>query len=193
MPGVEPPGLLKAAGALSILSVVGVLLYAVAQSVTGTGGLETRGIAAAYLAVLHFVLPFVVFYTITANSPLSRLAIAAYVLILSTATMAGKGLLGELQFDPVHKAFAAVAVSVVVFYWLFGSARMRFYYAAISNKPMSPDLASRAEELHGGNWLSPKARESLAWFLDHMETIVLVGFIVAAIYAFVSTTNLSPD
>jgi len=188
-PEVEPPGLLKAIGAFSVLSIVGVLIYTVTQSLAGV---EKRGFEAAYVAVLHFVLPFGVFYTISANSPLSRLAIAAYALILSSATVAGKGYLGSLQFAESHKVIVIAASLFALFAWLFGSPKMRFYYTSISNKPMPLDLAVRAEDLHGGNWLSSKAREKLSWFLDNLETLVLVGFILAAIYAFVSTTNLGP-
>ena len=183
-PEVEPPGLLKAVGALSILSVVGVLVYAVAQSVTGT---ETLGVEAAYVAMLHFVLPFGVFYAISANSPLSRLAIAAYAVILCSEAVVGKGFLGALQIDESRKIMFAAGILLSVFAWLYGSPKMRFYYTAIASKLMPADLASRAAELHGGNWLGPKARENLAWILGHLETIVLLGFIVVVVYAFVST------
>ena len=183
-PEVEPPGLLKAVGALAIMSVVAVLVYAVAQSVTGT---ETLGIEAAYVAVLHFVLPFGVFYTISANSPLSRMSIATYAVVLFSATVSGKGFLGALQIDETLKIIGAAGILLSVLTWLYGSPKMRFYYTAVSNKPMPLDLASRAEELHGGNWLSSKARETSAWFLDHLETTVLLGLIVVVIYAFVST------
>lgn len=183
-PEVEPPGLLKAVGALSIMSVASVLVYAVAQSVSGT---ETLGIEAAYVAMLHFALPFGVFYTISANSPLSRMAIATYAVILCSASVSGKGFLGALRIDETVKIIIAAGILLLVLAWLYGSPKMRFYYTAISNKPMPPDLASRAEELHGGNWLSSKARETIAWFLDHLETTVLLGFIVVAIYAVVST------
>lgn len=183
-PEVEPPGLLKAVGALSILSVVGVLVYAVAQSVSG---IEMLGIEAAYVATLHFVLPFGVFYAISANSPFSRLAIATYVVILCSATVSGKGFLGAVQIDETAKMVIAGGILLLVLVWLYGSPKMRFYYAAVSNHPMPPNLASRAKQLHGGSWLKPKARETLAWLLDHLETAVLLGLIVAAVYAVVST------
>jgi hypothetical protein len=35
--------------------------------------------------------------------------------------------------------------------------------------------------------LSRKARENLDWVLDHLETIVLLGFVVVVIYAFIGT------
>ena len=183
-PEVEPPGLLKAVGALSIMSIVSVLVYAVSQSASGT---ETLGIDAAYVAILHFVLPFGVFYAISANSPLSRLAIATYAVVFCSATVSGKGFLGALQIDETVNVLIAGCILLLVLTWLYGSPKMRFYYTAVSNKPMPPDLASRAEELHGGSWLSSKARETIAWFLDHLETTVLLGFIVVAVYAVVST------
>ena len=185
-PEVEPPGLLKLIGATSIFSVVGMLIYGVAVSISGSTS-DSVGVNAAYVVVLHFVLPLCAFYAISTNSPLSRSVIVTYILVLCAATIAGKGFLGELQIDQTYKTLATVVTLVAILAWLFGSPKMRFYYAAISNKPIPEDLVSRASELHGGNWLSPKARENIAWVLDHLETIVLLGFIVIVIYAFVST------
>jgi hypothetical protein len=185
-PEVEPPGLLKAVGATSFLSVVGMLFYGVAVSISGSSS-DSVGIEAAYVAVIHFILPLCAFYAISTNSPLSRIIVATYIVTLSSATIAGKGFLGELQIDETYKILVSAGILITVLSWLFGSPKMRFYFAAISNKPIPVDLVTRASELHGGNWLSPKAREKLAWFLGHMETIVLLGFIVAVIYAFVST------
>ena len=186
-PDVEAPGLLRAASAISIFSVIGMLVYAVAQSIT-TVNIEPDGVRAAYVALLHFVLPFVAFYTITTNSPLSRTVIVTYVVILSSATIAGKGFLGELPYDPIYKALIAAAVLVVILIWLYGSPKMRFYYAAVSDKPIPSDLIAREVELQHVTRLSPRARATIDWFLDHLQTIVLLGFIVTAVYAFVSTS-----
>ena len=182
-PDVEPPGLLKFVAAISIFSVIGMLVYAVAHSVGDTASSQPIGISAAYVALLHFILPLVTFYTVSSNSPLSRLVITIYIVTLCSATIAGKGLLGELQVDETYRTSIAVAILVVVLGWLLGSPKMRYYYAAISNKEIPKDLAARDAELQGGSWLSFRARIAIDWFLDHMETLVLLGFIALAFYA----------
>jgi len=183
-PDVEPPVLLKLVGGLSMFSVVGTLVYAVAVSMGDTGTYEPTGIEALYIAVLHFVLPFGVFYSINMNSPLSRPIIAVYTLVLSAATIAGEGFLGNLLSDDSLRLYAALAVAVPVLAWLFASPKMRFYYATISGKPLPPALEARANELRGGPWLSPRGRAVLEWFVDHMETLVLLGFIALVLIAF---------
>ena len=186
-PDVEPPALLKLVGALSIFSVVGALVYAVAQQMAVGGSAEVVGVEALYVAVLHFVLPFGVFYAINMNSPLSRLIIAVYTLVLSAATIAGKGFLGSLPVDDSLRLYATLAVALPVFGWLFASPKMRFYYATISGKPVPPDLKARADRLRAGPLLGPRGRSILEWFVDNMETAVLMGFLLLALYAYWST------
>ena len=149
-PDVEPPALLKLLGGLSMFSVAGTLVYAVARQLDMAGPGEVVGVEAIYVAVLHFVLPFGVFYAINMNSPLSRPIIALYALILSAATIAGKGFLGNLPVDDSIRLYATVAVALLVFGWLFGSPKMRFYYLTISGKPLPPELEARADELRAG-------------------------------------------
>jgi len=186
-PDVEPPALLKLVGALSIFSVVGALVYAVAQQMAVGGSAEVVGVEALYVAVLHFVMPFGVFYTINMNSPLSRLIIAVYTLVLSAATIAGKGFLGSLPVDDSLRLYATLAVALPVFGWLYGSPKMRFYYLTISGKPLPPELEARADQLRGGPLLGPRSRSILEWFVDNMETAVLMGFLLLALYAYWST------
>lgn len=185
-PEVEPPGLLRLLGATSILSVVGFLVYAVAQNLTRTGT-GAGGPEMAYVATLHFVLPLAAFYSITTNSRLSRIVITIYALTLGAATISGRGILGELPIDPAYRIAITAGALLITFAWLFGSPRIRYYYAALSDKPIPPDLASRESELQPKNWLSPKVRSAVVACLDYIETIVLLGFIVVVIYAFIST------
>ena len=183
-PDVEPPALLKVVGALSVFSVAGVLVYAISRSLAVGGGGEPSGAHAVYVAILHFVLPFGVFYTINMNSPLSRWIIAIYTVVLCSATIAGKGVLGDLPLDDSLRLYASLAVAVPVLGWLFGSPKMRFYYATISGKPVPPELEARADELRSGPWLEPRGRAILEWIVDHVETLVLFGFIAAVLLAF---------
>ena len=186
-PDVEPPALLKFVGALSVFSAVGVLVYAVAKTLAMGGASEPAGIDAIYVAVLHFVMPIGVFYTINVNSPLSRYIVGIYSLTLFLATVTGRGLLGNLPVDEATRLVISIAVLLSIVYWLFASPKMRFYYATIANRPIPEDLVHRAEDLRGGISLNPKVRVALEWVIDRMETAVLLGFIAAVLYAWWST------
>lgn len=183
-PEVEPPALLKLAGALSVFSAAASLVYAVFATLNSA---EPVGAEAAYIAVLHFVLPVCIFYTINVNSPLSRFAIGLYVITLSAATVLGKGFLGNLPIAETTRVVASAVGVVVILLWLFVSPKMRFYYSVIAGRPISEELGARAEELRGGVNLSPGVRTVLEWFVDRMETAVLLGFIAVVLYAWWST------
>ncbi|MGB5164563.1 MAG: hypothetical protein WBN09_12730 [Woeseiaceae bacterium] len=184
-PDVEPPFLLKFTGAVAVFSVVAFLAYAVKATL---GYDNSTPAEAAYVAILHFVLPVCILYTIHANSPISRIAIAAYAVTMGIATTLGKGLLGSLPIEEAPRVAASVTGLLIVLTWLFASPKMRYYYAVISNRPIPDDLRGRADELQGGVTLGRRARAALEWFVDSMETVVLVGFIVAVIVALLSTT-----
>ena len=184
-PDVGPPGLLRLVAALSIFSIIGVLVYAIAISITGIrSGPDPQ--SAAYVAVLHFLIPLGIAYTVGGNYPLSRLLIAVYVVTLSIATLAGIGFLGELQIDSSRKTIGTVAVLASTILWLFQSPKMRLYYALISGKPVPTDLVDRVDELTENTWLSPRATAAIDWFADNLETVVLLGFIAVTIFALIS-------
>lgn len=185
-PDIDPPGLLKLVSAVSIFSIVAFLVFAVGKAFV-FGGLDANAPEVAYVVMLHFILPFLAFYTVTNNSPLSRWVIALYSITLSGATIAGKGLLGDLSQHIDYRTEIAVGAMVIVMLWLFASPKMRFYYAAVSGKPPPPDLEARADELRPKDLLGAKGRAALDWLLGHAETMVLLGFIILAFYAFASS------
>lgn len=187
MPEVEPPGLLQAVGALSVLSVVGTLLYAIASTLAGMPSPDNVGVNAVYIAALHFLLPIGIIYTIATNSPLSRVLIAVYSVTLYFATLAGKGYLGRVPADEAIRLMMATGILVVVLFWLYRSAKMRLYYALVSGRPIPADLASRAAGLGGGAWLSPRRKAVLDRLADHLELLVVVGLIVACVMAYLGT------
>ena len=187
-PDVEPPGLLRLLAALAIFSVVGTMLYsALAMSpFPGTPAIDPD--KALYIAVLHFLLPIAVAYTIMMNHWVSRFLIFAYFVILYVATLMGKGVLGTVPIMSSTRTIVATAVFAVIIGWLFRGPRMRYYYALLADKPVPDDLVERGEELAGRNWLSSRTRNVIEWFADNLETVVLLGFVVVVIYAFLSTT-----
>ncbi len=186
-PDVDAPALLRMVGALSIFSIVGTLVYAVFTAISATGlshGVESGML---YIAVLHFVLPFVVLYTISTNSWLSRPFIALYNMILCGATIAGYGVLGSIEMNEILRFVFASAFLVMVVLWLYWSPAMRVYYAVISGRPIPEGLERYQNKLVAGSSLSPKWRGRIERLLEHMETLVMVGFIVVCIVVLATT------
>ena len=185
---VDAPALLRLVAVLSMISVVGTLIYGVVQALSATGssfvGAEREML---YVALLHFVLPFVVLYTISTNSWLSRPFIALYNLILYGATITGHGVLGSIDVSETLRFAIASALLLAVLLWLYASPTMRVYYAVIGGKPIPEGLEHKQERLVAGGSLSQKWRWRMEWLLEHMETLVMVGFIIACMIAFATT------
>ena len=187
-PGVRPPGLLSLLSVVALLSAIAGPMYAVATALDSMGVVSIGSYDAIYIAVLHFLLPLAVAYTVSTNSPLSRILIAIYSAILYAATLAGKGYLGNLDIGETALAVSATALFVAVQSWLFFSPKMRVYYALLADKPVPQGLESRVPELSGGFWLGEKSHAVFEWVADNLETVVLIGFILIAIFALVQTT-----
>lgn len=185
-PDISPPGLLRLVSVLSFLSVVGVLLYAIGITLTSLSFVQADPIEAAYIATLHFILPICIFYTVSTNSVLSRPLIGVYFATLYVATVGGVGFLGQLPIDNATKFASATFCLILVAWWLLRSARMRLYYALIANRPVPVDLAGRVDELTYRYALSPVTRARIDWIIEHMETMVILGFIVVVLIAFSS-------
>ena len=185
---VSPPLLLRLIAGIGLFSVAGVLIYGVALALDHTGSSIASAAEGLYIAILHCLLPIGISYAIFANSPWSRPLLAAYVLILSTATALGRGLLGSLTDE------TAVRVSVVVFaagttlYWLFRNPRMRVYFALIAGRPVPPELHERAEEFNVTNGFGARARLAIERFVESVELLILLGFIATVFLALYSTT-----
>lgn len=184
-PDAVPPGLLKLVGILSIISVIGFLVFAVGQTLSYSQ-LDATAAEATYLVVLHFILPLAAFYTISVNSPLSRWLIVIYAIALSIATVAGKGVLGNLPGNPVYRTEIAIGALAVVLLWVFASPRMRYYYAIISNEPIPADLEARAAELEPKILIGPRTRAAMGWFVDNAASMVMLGFIGLMVFSCVS-------
>ena len=187
-PDIEPPALLQFLGTFSILSAFGFLVFAVAIVIVPYGtNFEPEPLEALYVATLHFILPIGIFYTVMVNSPLSRWVISIHTVVLGAATIAGEGFLGQLEISETTRISASGAIMAIVLGWLYGSPKMRFYYAVISGKPIPEDLRSRADELRGGVRLNSRFRAALEWFIDRVEIAVMLGFIILVFYAYWET------
>lgn len=87
----------------------------------------------------------------------------------------------------MERMVGAAILVITVFYWLFRSPKMRCYYALIAGKAVPEDLADRVDQLMEKRLLSPAARERVHAMLDSVETLIILGFIVAVVVAFWST------
>jgi len=183
-PDVQPPGLLRLVGGLSFLSVVGMLVYITALALTGTTGSYLGRESAIYIALVHFLLPLSIGYTVGVNSPASRILIVAYCGTLYAATLADKGYLGLLKIDAQIRFALATAALVLVLSWLYGSPKMRLYYLMLRNAPIPDSLAPHEATLAAKPWINPRLRATLDWLADNLEIIVILGFIIVAFYAY---------
>jgi hypothetical protein len=137
-----------------------------------------------YIATVHFILPFALFYAVNANSPLSRPIIAIYIVVLGAMTIAGKGFLGKLPVNETLKVTGVIVVVVAVLLWLMHSPKMRIYYALLWGQEIPIELEERREKLTTTDWLGPRGKAVLSSILENLETVVLLGFIAAVILAF---------
>lgn len=186
-PAVEPPGLLRLVSGLCIFSIVGVLGYAVAAGLGILGFSAPSRIDALYIAVLHFLLPLSIAYTVSTNSPASRFLISVYVIVLFVATVTGRGYLATLGNNATLRIIIAAGALVLLLTWFFRSPRMRIYYILLQDQPIPADLEDRAYELAATSSLSPRTKRLMEWLTGHLEIVVMLGFIVLVIYAWVSS------
>ena len=143
------------------------------------------------IALLHFALPLSVSYAVFANSRLSRPLIGLYSAILYSATMLGNGVLGNLPAPEVIRESVATFVLIVIMGWLYRSPKMRLYYCLLSGTPVPADLESRAPKLLATSKFELCLHRTLNWVADHLETVVLLGFIIVVLIAFLGTTTMN--
>jgi len=176
---------------LCVISIIGTLWYAVSQTLTLFGSPADSPATDIFVGFLNFALPLLVAYTISANHPSSRILILGYATAVYVWALYTERLSEVLSQGPYISAAIATIAYVFVLIWLFRSPKMRYYFALIKNRPVPADLLEFGDSLAGDSWLSENARNRLNWVADHLETIVLVGFIVVVIIAFSVTGKYS--
>ena len=186
LPAVEPPGLLRLVAALSMLSVIGTAVYSVLVTLAMNSSTTVNAATAMVIAMLHFLLPLGVVYTVFTNHRLSRILLATHILALYASTLLGIGLPGLIFEKSLLRDVLATFLLVISGIWLFASHRMRFYYARLSGDGMPSELAERAHVLAREHWISVRASGALEWIADRLEILVLFGMIVVAVYACMS-------
>jgi len=182
-PSVSPPGLLKVVFLLCILSTIGTLLYGVFTTISIQSDMYDTPLLQMAVASLHFLLPIVIAYTIVVNSPLSRPLILVYTVSISAVFLNQWQLSGlELTLSTSRLAIVIIGAGTVIF-WLYRSKKMRYYYALVSDRVVPEDLLPYGESLIGDSWLNEKLRSRINWLANHLESIVLIGFIIATLIA----------
>mgnify|MGYP003652465809 CR=1 FL=1 len=180
---VTPPLSLRAVLVLCIVSVTGTLLYGVATELSSGAGSGKSIPALLAIVACYFLLPMLIAHTIANNRAQSCVLILAYVAALLYALA---GVIESARLDDAGRSVAAaglVAAPLLVAWWLYGSPRLRLYYALVSGKEIPIDLRARTdallvpgrlEALFGqvARWLAP-------WFETAAVLLVLMGIIVA--------------
>ncbi|MEM1176613.1 MAG: hypothetical protein AAGA33_03035 [Pseudomonadota bacterium] len=180
-PDIGPPLPLRIVSGLSILSVVGTLLYAVFETLSTLESWGLSAFDALYIAVLHFLLPLAAAYTLSGNYPISRLVVSLYCLTLAGATATGRGMLGALAADSTLLAILVPGLLVSFVAWLFLAPGPRAYYLMVAGRDVPEPLRSAAASLKESRWLSERVRHALDRLLDYLELFTMIGFIVTVI------------
>ncbi len=186
-PGVRPPGLLSLFSAFCILSVVGTLFYSVIVTTVGAGGYSLDPVEGLVVAVVHFLLPILIAYTVSTNSAWSRSLIALYSIAAAVFAIFGVGYIAPLIVASTRAMAIGLVLLAIIFIWLFASPKMRIYYLLISGRPIPSRLSDRARHYVKNPWPGPRLKRALEWAADHLETVVLLGLIVAVVLALLST------
>ena len=183
-PYVQPPGFLKLISVLSIFSIVGTVIFHLVVTLGDVAASTSIDPSSAlYISVLHFLLPFAIALSISTNSPISRLLILLYFLVLSGATVLGKGYLGSIVMNDTQRTTSAIGMLLGVCAYLFLSPKMRAYYALLRGDAVPMGTGDEAVELVENPWPGKRGKAVLEWLVDHLEIIVVLGLIVSVILA----------
>lgn len=187
---VSPPALLKIISILCIFSIMGTIVYSLYLSLDGlVFNAEMDPSDALSIAVLHFLVPFAVAVSISTNSPLSRPLITLYFLIASLAALMGRGYFAAISINPPLHASLTLALGIVVVGHLHASRKMRAYYALLRGDEVPAGTGDAAIDLIENPWPGERTRALLNWVAEHLETVVIIGLIVAVVLGWRSMNN----
>ena len=186
-PGVGPPGYLRFILVLCTLSLIGTLFYAVFAILGHVGDPRNSAIQLAVEAVILFILPFSILYTISTNNPLSRILLLAYFGVTIFAIANYNYSLVDTMTDPILVVF--LLFMLVTVFWLFLSSRSRVYYALIRNSPVPEELEHLVEK-----YVAPGPVElwirRLGAVLEPFSPVLII--LISIILVVAGFRNLSP-
>jgi hypothetical protein len=130
---------------MCILSVTGTLIYGVAVQLRTSANVAV--VEMVYVAVLHFLLPLLIAWSIAVNRQFSRPLLALYTLVVAFEVFFRIRAQTWSQPNQTYAWLGLATVMLLVFVWLYGTLRMRIYYALISGRALPDDLPQPAEEI----------------------------------------------
>ncbi|MDX1507952.1 MAG: hypothetical protein R3358_06710 [Woeseiaceae bacterium] len=180
MPGLSPPGVLKLVQIVCFLCLFGCLIYGV-LTILGHFGGDTATLRRRLLeATVFFVFPFVMIFTISVNSPISR-----YVFMVFGATAFFYVYdLGIRTWQPMHVSVALIILAffVLVVGWMFMSRRGRTFYLLIGHERVPPELEPCIDSLMSQGVLERLAQR--AWSaVEPYSPIVVIVLAIMIVYA----------
>lgn len=182
-PFVTPPMSLRVVLILCILSVAGSLAYAVFVQL-GHTGFDRGSILDNALLVACFLLPILIAVTISTNRAISRPIILTFALVVAYQVLTG---LEHMSISREQRAVSIVSVALVIAgtaWWLFGSSRLRLYYALVAHLPIPEDLKPAIDKLtHPGRFEAGIAviGRLLAPYLEIAVGVIIIGALIYAI------------
>ena len=187
MPGLSPPVVLKFVQVICLLSLVGSLIYGV-LTILGHFGGDSVGASRRLLeALVLFVLPFAVMFSISVNSPASRYLFIFYGLGVNFLVFGNTtNWWGAL---PTMFNLLLVVGCLGVAFWMFFSRRGRTYYLVISHQKLPKELEPVLDSL-----MVPSSLERLAqraWNLvEPFSPIIIVVLAILFMVAGIANMNL---
>ena len=186
-PFVTPPASLRFMLILCVLSVTGTLIYSVATTLA----MSTIP-SATYLAIalVYFILPVLIAHAIAVNRWHSRPLIVVYSLAIAWQAARWLEALpdAERQLGYVWTGIFLL----VVFSWLYGSMKLRVYYALITGRELPKGLRVPAEDILAPGPVERVFRRFAAFIGPHIELATLIVGIIFVIAAVAAMTP-SPD
>jgi len=180
-PDVPQPVALAVATTLCVLPLVALLAFDIIQRIGPYSAPMFSPTEVILLVVFCGVVPMLTAHSIATNRPSSR-----WLLIALVAGLLGLGVLwlhprAASRVEAVSTMAIACALLVLVYWWLFRSARMRVYYALASGRPVPQDLADSELSTADGDRILGALR-AVGPFL---EILVVIVIIAAVVYGFI--------
>ena len=186
-PGLGPPGYLRFILLLCMASLVYTLFYAVFVTLGNVGNPYDSAIQMVSEALILFVSPFLILYTISTNNPLSKVLLLAHLGVTSTSLVYFEYAFADSVTDPLLIGFVLYMLNTVA--WLLFSPRSRVYYALIGNSPVPAELEHLVDEYAVPGPFELWIRRVWA-FLEPYTPLVII--LMSILFVFAGFRNLSP-
>lgn len=186
-PFVTPPISLRAALIFCALSVTGTLGYAVAHRLDPGASFSAEH--AIFVVLVFFLLPTMIAWSIAVNRGVSRPLIVLFSLGLAWHGLASlEDVPEQLRLSVV---LLGIAMLLLIAVWLFGSLKMRVYYALITGRALPRDLNRPVEEIMAPGPAERRFRRVAEIIAPYAE-IVVVALVIAGLVLAVRSMSAGP-